>query len=440
MAKNYQKPRGTIDYLGKRALYFSWVTSTFEKIASRLNFDLINPPIFENSEIYLKDTGSSSDIVKKELFEVKRLNSNIEYDSEDKKEFKNTFVLRPEFTPGIIRAYLENGLQSKEHPIKLASWGPVFRYDRPQKGRFRQLNQLNLELIGDKSAYSDALIILIAYQLFSSLKLKRDIVLDLNTLGSRETRGKIKIILLQYFENYKSIMCSDCKERLKTNPLRVLDCKAKECQEIIDGAPQIIDMISDEDRSHFQELLEYLDEMGINYDLNPRLVRGLDYYTRTVFEFRLKNDERRQNSIAGGGHYDELIRQLGGRSTPSIGMAIGVERLIDAMVDRDIEPPTLNRAKIVVIQISDKAKKVSFNLINTLSKKGFEVAVSLGKNSLSEQLRRADKCNAQIALIIGQKEAFEESVIMRDLSDRSQETIKISKLVKAIKKRIKKQK
>lgn len=439
MAVKYKKPRGTIDYLGKRALYFSWVTSTFEKIASRLNFDLINPPIFENSGIYLRGTGASSDIVKKELYEVKRLNSNIEYDGEDKKEYENTFVLRPEFTPGIIRAYLENGLQSKEHPLKLASWGPVFRYDRPQKGRFRQLNQLNLELIGDMSAYSDALIILIAYQLFSALKIKKDIVLDLNTLGSRESRVKIKTVLIQYFENYKSIMCSDCKERLKTNPLRVLDCKAKECQEIINGAPQIIDMVSDEDRSHFQELLEYLDEMGINYDLNPRLVRGLDYYTRTVFEFRLKNDERRQNSLAGGGHYDELIRQLGGRSTPSIGMAIGVERLIEAISDRDIEPPTLTRAKIVVIQISDKAKKVSFNLINTLSKKGYQVAVSLGKNSLSEQLRRADKCNAQIALIIGQKEAFEESVILRDLSDRSQETVKISKLEKAIKKRIKKQ-
>ena len=136
MARNYQRPRGTIDYLGKRALYFSWITSTFEKIASRLSFDLINPPIFENSEIYLRGTGSSSDIVKKELYEVKRLNSNVEYDGEDKKEYKNTFVLRPEFTPGIIRAYLENGLQSKEHPIKLASLGPVFRYDRPQRGRF----------------------------------------------------------------------------------------------------------------------------------------------------------------------------------------------------------------------------------------------------------------------------------------------------------------
>ena len=438
MARNYQRPRGTIDYLGKRALYFSWITSTFEKIASRLSFDLINPPIFENSEIYLRGTGSSSDIVKKELYEVKRLNSNVEYDGEDKKEYKNTFVLRPEFTPGIIRAYLENGLQSKEHTIKLASLGPVFRYDRPQRGRFRQLNQLNLELIGDKSAYGDALIILTAFQLFSSLKIKKDIILDLNTLGSRESRGKIKTTLLQYFENYKSIMCSDCIERLKINPLRVLDCKAKECQEIIDGAPQIIDMVSDEDRSHFQELLEFLDEMGVNYDLNPRLVRGLDYYTRTVFEFRLINDERRQNSLAGGGHYDELIRRLGGRSTPSVGMAIGVERLIDALTERDIEPPILFRTKIVVIQISDKAKKVSFNLINILSKKGYQVSVSLGKHPLSEQLRRADKSNAQIALIIGQKEAFEGSVILRDLSDRSQETVKISKLDKAIKKRINK--
>jgi histidyl-tRNA synthetase len=419
-----QKPRGTKDILPDNQKYWQYVNDAVDKRCQSFNFGKIETPVIEFKNLYSRGIGEATDIVEKEMYEVSRSNKTIIEKNENEVEM----VLRPEYTAGVVRAYIENGMQSLPQPVKLYSSGPVFRYERPQKGRYRELWQFNMEIIGDSTPLTDALLLLQIWQIFQDLGLKNNIVIDINSIGCKTCRPKIKKKITDYYKQYKNAICLDCQRRLLINPLRLFDCKNEQCQKIILSAPQLVDNLCTECKKHFTQVLEYLDELRIPYDLNPRLVRGLDYYTRTTFEIRDVSDTLRQTALGGGGRYDNLVEMLGGRSTPAIGFAAGIDRIVDKLKELNIEVPETKKAEVYVIQIGDKAKRKALTLINNLGEKGITVCCSFGKESLKAQLKEASKMKAKIALIIGQREALDNTVIVRNMFEATQETININEL------------
>jgi histidyl-tRNA synthetase len=314
MADLIQTPRGTKDILPDDQRYWQWIISTFIKRAESLGFARIETPTFEYASIFARAVGQSSDIVEKEMYEVRRLSK----DENEDKDSEPT-VLRPEGTAAVARAYIEHGMHTWSQPVRLYYIESMFRYDRPQKGRYREHHQLGLEYFGDSDASADALIMLAYWQLLIDLGLTNNIVFTVNSIGDEVCRPKYRKKLKAYFEAHKEELCEDCKRRLATNPLRILDCKEESCKAIAANAPIILDELCKECKDHLETLLEYLDELGIPYNLNPYLVRGLDYYSRTVFEVIDSGTTTRQNSISGGGRYDGLIKLYGGKDTPAVG-------------------------------------------------------------------------------------------------------------------------
>jgi len=418
-----QKPRGTKDILPEEQKFWQYIFDKIEKYAKSYNFNRLETPIIEFKDLFTHSIGEGTDIVEKEMYEVSRFNKTlIEEDDKDQ------MVLRPEYTAGIIRAYIENGMQSLPQPVKLFSCGPVFRYDRPQKGRYRQFWQFNLEIISDASPLTDTLLILLIWQIFQDLGLKEDIVIDINSIGCKACKPKIKKKITEYYKKYLDIVCDSCKKRFVTNPLRLFDCKEEKCQKIIAGAPQIIDNLCSDCKKHFTQVLEYLDELNIPYDLNLKLVRGLDYYTRTTFEFRDLKDSGRQSSLGGGGRYDNLIESYGGRSTPAIGFAGGIERIVEKIKEKNLKISDQKGPDVYIIQIGEKAKRKALILLKSMGEKGITATCSFGKESLKAQLKEANKLKSRISLIIGQREALDNSVIIKDMEDATQETIDIKDL------------
>ncbi len=429
--KNIQSARGTRDILPEDQVYWDFLSNVIEKKVSAFGFDKITLPIFEDSSIFTRAIGNTTDIVEKELFGLSRL-SNLVKDDEDKAQL----ALRPEGTAGAVRAYLEHGMASWTQPVRLWYQGPMFRYERPQKGRYREFRQLGVELIGEGSPASDALVILLLWEILVDLGLKDKVIIDINSLGDKNCRARIKQTLTQYFTKFKKNLCTDCQRRLETNPLRLLDCKEASCQPIKAGAPQIVDLLDDECKQHFQSVLEYLDELNIPYDLNRYLVRGLDYYTRTAFEVREIGDNRRQSSLGGGGRYDELIGFYSQKETPAVGFALGLDRLIDLIKTNNIKLPSPKKPDVCIIQIGDIARRFALCLVQEITRAGYNVVTTPGKDSLKGQMRVANKAQAKVALIIGQKEALDKSVIIKDLEDGSQETITQKNLIKRLKEKL----
>ncbi len=264
-----------------------------------------------------------------------------------------------------------------------------------------------------------------------------DVTVQINSIGDKTCRADIKKVLLAYYKPHEKKICLDCKERIKKNPFRLLDCKEESCQLLIAEAPQIVDYLDEACRDHFKQVLEFLDELEVPYDLNPRLVRGLDYYTRTTFEFVPSSDEGRQGTLAAGGRYDELVQLLGGHATPAIGIGFGIERIIEQLKKKNIELSADGKTDVLVACIGDLAKKKCINLISSLQKEGFSVTSALNKGSIKAQLRLAQKIGAPITLIMGQREAFDDAVIIRDMIDHSQETISIDEALEIVKKKLK---
>ncbi|MFA4931046.1 MAG: histidine--tRNA ligase, partial [Patescibacteria group bacterium] len=362
MAKklNLQSPKGMHDILPENQPYWQHVINTFTEIAVFSGYQKIDTPMVESIELFTQTVGETSDIVSKEMFVL-----------EQKKENKAKYVLRPEFTAGIARSYIQHGLKIMAKPVKLYTHGPLFRYDKPQAGRVRQHHQLDLEQIGSDSPASEAELISLVWQLFSKLGIN-DIELRINSIGSLEHRQQIINLLIDYFTPEKQKLCVDCLNRLKKNPLRILDCKQKTCQKIATDAPQIIDHIDAESKKHFYELLEYLDELEIPYRLEPRLVRGLDYYTKTVFEFFSPQDNY---ALGGGGRYDALIEILGGEKTPAVGLGIGIERIVLKLIANGFKPSIDTVApEVFLIQLGTTAKKKSFKLLHELRSAGLRVS------------------------------------------------------------------
>lgn len=420
--KTFQAPKGTSDILPSEQVYWDKVYKVTKDVAKGYGFGKIDTPIIEEAELFARGTGADTDIVEKQMFTFRAKGGD-------------SLALRPEFTPGVIRAFLENGLSSLPQPVKLYSCGQLFRYERPQAGRYRQFNQINFEIIGSQSAASDVQIIQLFFVIFKEIGLK-GINLQINSIGCKECRASYKKALLNYFRNKSERLCTDCKRRLKQNPLRALDCKEEKCMPLISTAPHTVDYLCESCHNHFRSVLEFLDELEIPYILNPYLVRGLDYYTKTVFEFWPEEESGRQGALGGGGRYDYLVKILGGKDTPAVGGGCGIERMVAHLKLQNQKTVLPVAPKIFLIQLGDLAKRKGLKLFEELRKDNIYITESFSKDSIKTQLRLADKAGAKIALILGQQEVLDKTIIIRDMTVGMQETIKQDNLVKELKKRL----
>lgn len=425
----YSRLRGMKDILFDEYRYFDLVIKKASDLAAVYSFKRIETPILERLELYERSTGKETDIVSKEM-----------YSFVDKGGDK--VALRPEATPGLVRAYIEHGMFNLPQPVKMFWLGPLFRHEKPQSGRLRQHTQFDLEIFGEASPMADAQLIIVAYNFFKELQL--DVQVQINSLGCPECREEYIKKLTEYYRGRgkRVKLCSDCKRRFTRNPLRLLDCKEKQCQEVMSEAPQIVDFLCDDCKNHFIRVLEYLDELDIPYNLNPFLVRGLDYYTRTVFEFtpvEEKEDEttmRRQISLGGGGRYDNLVEKMGGRPTPACGFGIGLERVILKIKEKNI-PLTIKKEDIIFIaQLGDQARRKCLKLFEEMRRGGYKVREAFTKDSLKAQLEVANKIGAKYTLILGQKELLDGTIIIRDMDSGSQEVIDYKKIYPELNKRL----
>lgn len=423
--RTIHSPRGMHDILPEDQKYWRYTSKKAEPLLEYYGFEKIETPILESTDLFVRSVGESSDIIQKEIYILKTKGGD-------------SLSLRPEATASTIRAYLENGLNVKPHPVKLYYSGPMFRHDEPQHGRLRQFHQIGVETIGDSSEAVDAELIFIAHKILDSLGLD-DYNAHVNSIGCQECRSGYLKALRDYYKNRTKKLCANCKIRLKENILRLLDCKEEECQENTKEAPQILNYLDESCRLHFKRVLEFLDEAGVPYILNPRLVRGLDYYTRTVFEFIPEENSSSQSTLIAGGRYDKLVELLGGPKTPAAGWAMGLERIILALKEKKINVPELGlKPKVFLVQLGDAPKRKSLALFEGFRKAGIEAKSSLGRDNIKSQLRIANRLGVKFALIFGQKEALDGTIILREMDSSVQETIPLEKIVEEVKKRLKK--
>jgi histidyl-tRNA synthetase len=415
--------RGMKDILPGEQPFWEQVRRVSERLARDYGFSRIDTPLLEFSNLFVRSIGEGTDIVDKEMY-------NFSTRGGDK------VSLRPELTAGNCRAYIQHGMNVIPKPVKLFSTGPVYRYDRPQEGRYREHYQVNFDAFGELDPILDAQIIQVAHRLIQGLGIKT-FQIQVNSIGCPVCRKDYRELLISYLESKKNKLCQDCKKRLEANPLRVLDCKEDKCAQVAASAPQSIDHLCDECRTHFKELLEYLDELDLPYIINPRLVRGLDYYTKTVFEIWSGAEDGKKLALGGGGRYDRLIKNMGGEDTPAIGFALGVERLILEMKRVQARPYRQPKPKVFLAQLGSLAKKKSLRLFSELEKNGILTAESFGRGSLKSQLKVANRLGVEITLILGQKETLDGTVIVKNMTSGVQETVSADKLVDIIKKKLK---
>ncbi|MDO8530012.1 MAG: histidine--tRNA ligase [bacterium] len=421
-----QSLAGMHDVLPASQPYAKKVQKSIESTTNYYGFQKIDVPVLEYAEVFSKGAGGTSDIVEKEMYSFRSKGGDL-------------IALRPEFTPGIVRSYIQYGMYNLPQPVKLWAIGPCFRHDRPQKGRYRQFTQASLEVLGDKNASIDGQIIQMSYDILKDLGFK-NISIEVNSIGDSECRPYFKKIITSYFKSRKSSLCGDCQRRLKDNPLRVLDCKEEKCQQVKAGAPQIVDHLCEHCHAHFKQVLEFLDELELPYTLNPYLVRGLDYYTKTVFEISEKSDAgMAYGALASGGRYDGLVKLLGGRDTPACGVGIGVSRIMELMAEKEIKvEQKQDDAKIFLAQLGQLAKRKSLKLFEEFRAAKIPVAESFSKDSLRTQLNTANKMGIKWVLIFGQKEALEDFITLRDMDSGVQKEIKLDKVVAEMKAKIQK--
>jgi histidyl-tRNA synthetase len=423
VVRTFQSVKGMHDVLPSDESYWDKIGGTVKTIAAEYGFSRMEPPVMEFAELYNKTSGEQSDVVQKEMYTLRTKGGDL-------------LALRPEYTPGICRAYMQNGLSRLGQPQKLFAMGPIFRHERPQLGRLRQFTQIEFNTIGGVSdPIYDAEIIAIFSDLLCEVKLKNPNV-KINSIGCRVCRPVYKKQLITYYKLHEKRLCEDCKRRLEGNPLRLLDCKEPECVKLKEHAPNFLDKLCSMCSAHFKGVLEYLDEVKIAYELDHHLVRGLDYYSRTVFEMYAEGGEAQLGALPAGGRYDYLMETIGGHLTPAVGGACGVERLIAALRAKEIVFAAKNRPRVFLAHAGELAKKRSFSLLKELRNKGIIIVESLAKESLGAQLKVADKEGIGLALIIGQKEIYENTAIIRDLASGAQEAIAVEKLPDEIRRRL----
>ncbi len=424
MAKitKFQSVSGMHDILPEDQGYYKRIYEVVSGMAEFYGFQKIDTPILEDTDLFSKSIGETSDVVSKEMYTLKTKGGD-------------SLSLRPEWTAPIVRSYIEHGMHVLPQPLKLWYFGPCYRYERSQADRYRQFWQFGFEIFGESNPVIDAQIIQIQYNILKELKLK-NISVEVNSIGDSNCRPYYKKLLGNYLKSRESSLCADCKKRFKENVLRVLDCKDEKCQPIKTEAPQILDHLCDECHSHFKEVLEFLDEIEVPYVLNPYLVRGLDYYTKTVFEIFQESEDGSKKALAGGGRYDKLVKLLGGRDTFACGAATGVERIISLMKAQGIEVSKEKETQVFLAQLGSLAKRKSLKLLEEFRKSKIRVSESFGRDSLKVQLNRANKLGAKYTLIIGQKEALEDVAIVRNMKNGKQDIIKMDKVVADLKKKL----
>ena len=412
----FRTPKGTHDILPEDQQYHTYIKKAVRHRARQAGFKRIETPIFEDRAIFERAIGTHTDIVEKELFAVVG------------KDKEKDLVLRPEYTAGICRAYIENGMQVLPQPVQLYAFGPCFRYDRPQKGRYRQFYQFDFEIIGISDPSLDAQLIQVLTKIYDDLQILDRLTLQINNIGEPSDRANFAKALQDHFIGKERNLCEDCQRRLQSNPLRILDCKNEDCRILVKLAPTLKQFISSVSQEFHARLLEYLEEYGIPYLENPLLVRGLDYYNQTVFEFWDRSTGA-QNAVGGGGRYDPLMEILGGQKTPGMGYAGGVERTIWHMKEAGVEAPQKDQVDVFVAQLGPIAKKQCLRLIEALREKGVHTIGALGEASLKSQMRLADKFEARYTLLLGQLEVKEGTIILRDMKAGRQNSMPFEKAI-----------
>jgi histidyl-tRNA synthetase len=391
--------------------------SEARRVFRSFGFLEIKPPLLEMTELFSRSIGEDTDIVSKEM-----------YSFQDSKG--RGLTLRPEATASVVRAYIQHRLYQKNPTQKLFTIGPMFRHERPQKGRFRQFHQINAEILGDPGPRSDADIIVLAMALLEAVGLS-GLSLHINSLGCPHCRSGFRDQLKGYLAQRKAALCTDCRRRAETNPLRVFDCKVEDCKAVVSGAPAILDFICKHCEEHFKTLREYLEILDIPFTINHMLVRGLDYYTRTTFEIQTDRLGS-QNALVGGGRYDELSKQLGGPDHPAIGFALGIERLVSLLEPE--EPQERIFPDLFLVGLGDRAEKKVFKWTHDLRRSGLWVEIEYASKSLRAQMKKADRLGARKVLIVGDDELATGKGILRDMRTKAQEAVDLDDLVNNLKK------
>ncbi|KLU66457.1 histidine--tRNA ligase [Desulfosporosinus acididurans] len=412
-----QRPKGTQDLLPGTVEQWQYLEETIRKVCRDYGYEEIRTPIFEATELFQRGVGQTTDIVKKEMYTF--------LDKGDR-----SMTLRPEGTASVCRAYVEDKLYGQSQPVKLYYSGPMFRYERPQSGRFRQFHQFGVEVLGADQPIVDAEVICLVWDLYQRLGLK-GLEVHLNSVGCPTCRAAHREQLQRFLTTRKSELCQDCQERYERNPLRILDCKNPNCQAVTEGAPTTLDTLCDDCRSHFEKVLSLLSGAGVAYRVDPRLVRGLDYYTKTAFEVMVE-EIGAQSAICGGGRYDGLVEEIGGPATPGIGFAMGLERVLAALQVQGKFPDPKPKLFAMLIALGDKAQNEGFTMMNALRGKGVPVRMDLLGRSLKAQLKAANREGAEFALILGEEELERQVLLLRDLNSGEQTEVPLSKAIEVI--------
>lgn len=392
--------KGTEDILPAESYKWQFVEDIMRKQAQSYGFKEIRTPVFEHTELFNRSVGDTTDVVQKEMYTFTTKGGE-------------SVTLRPEGTAGAARAMLEHGVYNDGYPIKAYYLTSCYRYEKPQKGRQREFHQFGMEIYGAASYFADAEVICAANSIFERLGVE-NLNLEINSIGCPTCRAKYHAALKEYFEKYKGDLCETCLSRLDRNPMRILDCKSPVCSEIASKAPTVLEYICDECREHFEGVKSCLDAAGIKYTVNPKIVRGLDYYTRTVFEF-VSNDIGAQGTVCGGGRYDGLIEELGGQHTPSLGFGMGIERLLLLMQSQKIEIPEPPVCDLYVVGMGEQAKIKAFNIIEGVRKSSLIAEGDIVGRSMKAQMKYANKIGAKFSMVIGDNELEQNKAKLRDM-------------------------
>ncbi len=406
--------KGTKDVLPKEAYKNQYIEATAIDIASKFGYKEIRTPVFEHTELFQRGVGDTTDVVQKEM-----------YTFDDKGG--RSITLRPEGTAGAVRSFLENGLCNEALPQKVCYLISCYRYEKPQAGRLREFHQFGVECFGTESPLADAEIISLAKTFFDTLGIK-DLSLEINSIGCPKCRAEYHKALKEYFASRKDELCDTCKGRLDRNPMRILDCKSPICHEIAEGAPVVIDYLCDECKEHFEKVQKYLDAQNIEYTINPQIVRGLDYYTKTVFEF-VSNSIGAQGTVCGGGRYDGLVEELGGQHTPSLGFALGLERLMLLMEAQDCEFPNEEKPDLFIVALGEKATLKAVEIAKDMREEGFSALLDLNQRSVRAQMKYADKLGAKFNVVIGDNEVDSKIAKLKNMQTGEETEINLDTFV-----------
>lgn len=406
--------RGTKDIIGEEAKKYIYISNVAQKMFENYGYNFVKTPIFEETELFKRGIGEATDVVEKEMYTFK--------DRGDR-----SITLRPENTASLVRCYLENAIYAKEEISRFYYNGSMFRYERPQAGRQREFNQIGLEVFGEKSPKVDAEVIAIGYKFLEKLGIT-DLEVKINSVGSKESRTIYREKLIEHFSKHLDDMCDDCKDRINRNPLRLLDCKVDKDKDFYKSAPNIIDFLFEDERKHYEDVKKYLDVFGIKYTEDPTLVRGLDYYSSTVFEI-VTNKLGSQGTVLGGGRYDNLLKELGDKDIPAVGFATGVERIM--MLLGENYPK--NNPDVYIAWLGENTSETALKIAESLRDNDIKVYIDYSEKGMKSHMKKADKLSVRYCIILGEDELNKGIVLLKDFSTREQKEVKIEDIINQIK-------